>query len=74
MFLVELIETVDMEELFICNKCNEFFPRSSFVSSPDCVIHLKFDYPIVAKEVWNEYVSRFVIRYFHKECLEESNA
>ena len=74
MFQVEFIETVDMEELFICNKCNEFFPRSAFVSHPDCVIHLRFEYPIIAKEIWQDHASHFVIRYFHKECLEESNA
>ena len=70
MFQIEITDTTNMEELYICDKCNKFFPCSSYVSKPDCVIHCKFDYPIIAKEVWNDYFSRFLIRYFHKECLE----
>jgi hypothetical protein len=73
MFQIEITDTTNLEELFICDECDKFFPRSGYVSHPDCVIHLKFDYPIIAKEVWKDYASRFVIRYFHKECLEGSN-
>jgi hypothetical protein len=70
MFQVEITESTNLDELYICDKCDEFFPRTGFVSSFDSVVHLRFDYPIVAKEVWKDHLSRFLIRYFHKECLE----